>query len=392
MSSYINFSCSNGVNGCLPDSFHRAPPEPKTRANVVLGAQWGDEGKGKIVDLLASDAQIVCRCQGGNNAGHTVIVDSARYDFHLLPSGLPNTKCTAIIGNGVVINVPQLFDEIRANEEKGLDILSRLLISDRCHIVFDFHQAVDGLQEIEKGSGSLGTTKKGIGPTYACKASRTGLRMDDLISDFAVFEQRFRSLVATHQHLFPALKVDLDAELAKYKELATKLRPLVVDTISYLHQALSEGKNILVEGANACLLDIDFGTYPFVTSSNCTVGGVCTGLGMPPCAIGNVYGVVKAYTTRLGEGPFPTEQKNEIGERLQTIGGEISVTTKLKRRCGWLDVVIVRYSSMINGYTAYVVNPYLGFFIFYSTVVLSQTGRTRRNRSVWSELRFSGGT
>lgn len=252
----------------------------------------------------------------------------------------------------MVINVPQLFEEIKANEEKGLDILSRLLISDRSHIVFDFHQAVDGLQEIEKGSKSLGTTKKGIGPTYACKASRTGLRMADLVSDFAVFEQRFRSLVATYQRLFPALKVDLDAELAKYKELATKLRPLVVDTVSYLHQALSEGKNILVEGANACLLDIDFGTYPFVTSSNCTVGGVCTGLGMPPRAIGDVYGVVKAYTTRVGDGPFPTEQKNEIGERLQTIGGEIGVTTKRKRRCGWLDVVLLRYSSMINGYTA----------------------------------------
>ncbi|XP_037524852.1 adenylosuccinate synthetase [Rhipicephalus sanguineus] len=354
MSGYINFGCPNGVNGGadLPDAFHRAPPEPKSRANVVLGAQWGDEGKGKIVDLLASEAQIVCRCQGGNNAGHTVVVESVHYDFHLLPSGLTNTKCTAVVGNGVVINVPQLFDEIKANEEKGLQISTRLLISDRSHIVFDFHQAVDGLQEIEKGAKSLGTTKKGIGPTYACKASRTGLRMADLVGDFAVFEQRFRSLVSTYQRLFPALKVDLDVELAKYKDLALKLRPFVIDTVSYLHDALADGKNILIEGANACLLDIDFGTYPFVTSSNCTVGGVCTGLGIPPRAIGNVYGVVKAYTTRVGDGPFPTEQKNDIGERLQTIGGEIGVTTKRKRRCGWLDVVLLRYSSMINGYTA----------------------------------------
>lgn len=181
----------NGVNGAgMSDTFHKLLMGDVHHVNVVLGAQWGDEGKGKLVDLLASDAHIVCRCQGGNNAGHTVVVGNATYDFHLLPSGLTNTKCTAVVGNGVVINVPQLFAEINVNEEKGLDIRSRLLISDRAHLVFDFHQAVDGLQEIEKGAKSLGTTKKGIGPTYACKASRTGLRVADLVGDFAVFDQR----------------------------------------------------------------------------------------------------------------------------------------------------------------------------------------------------------
>lgn len=274
------------------------------------------------------------------------------YNFHLLPSGLTNTRCTAVVGNGVVINVPQLFEEISTNEAKGLNIRSRLLISDRAHIVFDFHQAVDGLQEQEKGTKSLGTTKKGIGPTYATKASRTGLRVAELVGDFPVFEQRFLALVEVYNRLYSTLNVDVDAELKKYQEYAAQLRPFVVDTVSYLHQAMREGKNILVEGANACLLDIDFGTYPFVTSSNCSIGGVCTGLGIPPPVIGCVYGVVKAYTTRVGDGPFPTEQKNEIGERLQRIGREIGVTTRRPRRCGWLDVVLLRYSCMINGYTA----------------------------------------
>ncbi|KAM7298469.1 adenylosuccinate synthetase [Ixodes scapularis] len=305
-------SVVNSVNGIgMSDNFQKPLGANGHSLNVVLGTQWGDEGKGKLVDLLANDANIVCRCQGGNNAGHMVWVGNVAYDFHLLPSGLTNSKVTALLGNGMVVNVPQLFEEIRKLEDKGMDVRSRLLISDRSHLVFDFHQAVDGLQEIEKGAKSIGTTKKGIGPTYACKASRTGLRMADLVGDFAVFEQRFRSLVETYHRLFPStLKVDMDAELAKYKEHAVQLRPFVIDTVSYLNQALKDGKKILVEVANACLLDIDFGTYPFVTSSNCTVGGVCTGLGVPPKVIQRVFGVVKAYTTRVGDGPFPTEQKN----------------------------------------------------------------------------------
>ncbi|XP_064489951.1 adenylosuccinate synthetase-like [Ornithodoros turicata] len=346
-------SAVNGVNGSeMSGTLQRLLQREMGNVTVVLGAQWGDEGKGKVVDLIANDAHIVCRCQGGNNAGHTVVVGNVEYDFHLLPSGVTNTRCTAVVGNGVVINIPQLFDEISKNEAKGLNIRSRLLISDRAHIVFDFHQAVDGMQEQEKGTKSIGTTKKGIGPTYASKVSRTGLRVADLVGDFAVFEQRFIPLVETYHRLFPSLNVDVDAELKKYKEYAVQLRPFVIDTVTYLHQAIREGKNVLVEGANACLLDIDFGTYPFVTSSNCSVGGVCTGLGIPPRVIGGVYGVVKAYTTRVGDGPFPTEQKNEIGERLQNVGSEVGVTTKRRRRCGWLDVVVLRYSCMINGYTA----------------------------------------
>jgi len=322
---------------------------------VVLGAQWGDEGKGKVVDMLAMTADVVCRCQGGNNAGHTVVVGSTEYAFHLLPSGIINLKCKSVIGNGVVIHLPGLFEEIAKNEAKGLTgWKERLLISNRAHIVFDFHQKVDGLQEQEKGKKSLGTTKRGIGPAYSSKATRNGLRIADLLGDYQVFEERFRNLVANFQRMFPDLEVDVEAELQLYKAYAEQIRPLVTDTVSYLHEAIKESKKILVEGANAAMLDIDFGTYPYVTSSNCSVGGVCTGLGIPPQVIGTVYGIIKAYTTRVGDGPFPTEQLNEIGDTLQQRGVEIGVSTKRKRRCGWLDMVVLKHTHMINGYTALV--------------------------------------
>lgn len=328
-------------------------------ATVVLGSQWGDEGKGKIVDLLASDVDIVCRCQGGNNAGHTVVVDGVEYDFHILPSGIVHQHCIALIGNGVVVHLPQMFDEIAKNEAKGLKHWRQnLKISSQAHLVFDLHQEVDGLheklRESDAGCGgkSLGTTKKGIGPTYSSKATRNGLRIGDLLDDFERFEQRFKSLVVLHERMFPALSVNVDAELTRYKKYAEQVGPLVVDSVSYLNTALKQGKRVLVEGANAVMLDIDFGTYPFVTSSNCSVGGVCTGLGLPPRSIGNVYGVVKAYSTRVGVGPLPTEQTNEIGELLQSRGAEVGVTTGRKRRCGWLDCVQLRHSNMVNGYTA----------------------------------------
>ncbi|KAA0203765.1 hypothetical protein HAZT_HAZT003516 [Hyalella azteca] len=258
--------------------------------------------------------------------------------------------------NGVVVHLGQLFEELAKNEAKGLKGWeNRLIISDRAHIVFDFHQSVDGLQESErsKTSVSLGTTKKGIGPCYASKASRQGLRMADLLAlDQSSFETRFRSIVASHQNMFPELKVDVEAELQRYKEFAEKLRPLVGNTIAYIHKAVRSNKRVLVEGANAAMLDIDFGTYPYVTSSNCSVGGACTGLGIPPSFIGEVYGVVKAYTTRVGVGPFPTEQINEIGETLQVQGGEVGVTTGRPRRCGWLDMMLLAHTNMINGYSA----------------------------------------
>ncbi|XP_074593577.1 adenylosuccinate synthetase-like [Brevipalpus obovatus] len=320
---------------------------------VVLGTQWGDEGKGKIVDLLAERVDIVCRCQGGNNAGHTVVVGDVKYDFHLLPSGIINKNALSIVGNGVVIHLPQLFDEIKKNEDKGLnEWKKRLIISDRAHLVFDFHQSVDGLQEMEKGKKSLGTTKKGIGPTYSTKANRTGIRMADLLGDFSLFEEKFRSLSVNYTKQFQDLAIDVDTELQRYKSFADEIRPCVLDTVTFLHKSIKSGKSVLVEGANATMLDIDFGTYPYVTSSNCTIGGVCTGLGIPPKVIREVYGVVKAYCTRVGDGPFPTEQNNEIGTILQEKGKEIGVTTKRKRRCGWLDMVLLQYSNIINGYTA----------------------------------------
>ncbi|KAH8306529.1 hypothetical protein KR018_009176 [Drosophila ironensis] len=353
MSGDSSHSGCTTTNDNLYEQLHQGHTKMyKSKVDVVLGAQWGDEGKGKVVDMLASDVDIVCRCQGGNNAGHTVVANGTEFDFHLLPSGVVNEKCVSVIGNGVVIHLPSLFDEVLKNEAKGLQHLeNRLIISDRAHLVFDFHQHVDGMQEAEKGGKSLGTTKKGIGPAYSSKATRNGIRVGELLGDFNLFSDKFKSIVATHVRLFPSIKVDVDAELARYKDYAEKVRPYVKDTICFLHTALRNGKTILVEGANAAMLDIDFGTYPYVTSSNCSIGGVLTGLGLPPQTIGQVIGVVKAYTTRVGDGPFPTEQLNDIGDLLQRRGLEIGVTTKRKRRCGWLDIPLLKYTSLLNGYT-----------------------------------------
>uniref|UniRef100_A0A452VL62 Adenylosuccinate synthetase n=1 Tax=Ursus maritimus TaxID=29073 RepID=A0A452VL62_URSMA len=315
----------------------------QVRRHPLQGEAWGDEGKGKVVDLLATDADIISRCPGGNNAGHTVVVDGREYDFHLLPSGIINTKAVSFIGNGVVVHLPGLFEEAEKNEKKGLkDWEKRLVISDRAHLgnpitpclslawghspgraVFDFHQAVDGLQEVQRqaqeGKNSNLTDKTGL---RVCQAVRRGL--------------------APPQPPLPPPQ-----------GFAERIRPMVRDGVYFMYEALhGTPKKILVEGANAALLDIDFGTYPFVTSSNCTVGGVCTGLGIPPQNIGEVYGVVKAYTTRVGIGAFPTEQINEIGDLLQSRGHEWGVTTGRKRRCGWLDLMILRYAHMLNGFTA----------------------------------------
>ncbi|XP_059771113.1 adenylosuccinate synthetase isozyme 1 isoform X3 [Balaenoptera ricei] len=263
----------------------------------------------------------------------------------------------SFIGNGVVVHLPGLFEEAEKNEKKGLkDWEKRLIISDRAHLVFDFHQAVDGLQEVQRQAQegkNIGTTRKGIGPAYSSKAARTGLRICDLLSDFDEFSTRFKNLAHQHQSMFPTLEIDVEGQLKKLKGFIERIRPMVRDGVYFMYEALHGApKKILVEGANAALLDIDFGTYPFVTSSNCTVGGVCTGLGIPPQNIGEVYGVVKAYTTRVGIGAFPTEQINEIGDLLQSRGHEWGVTTGRKRRCGWLDLMILRYAHMVNGFTA----------------------------------------
>ncbi|EDQ91526.1 uncharacterized protein MONBRDRAFT_20027 [Monosiga brevicollis MX1] len=321
---------------------------------VVLGLQWGDEGKGKLVDVLAEDADVVARFAGGNNAGHTVVVDNISYDFHLLPSGIGHAKCDCVIGNGVVIHLPGLYEEVEKNMAKGPHLQgwqSRLKISDRAHLVLDLHQKVDGMKEEERGLDKIGTTKKGIGPTYSSKAIRHGLRVCDLMGDFGIFKQKFLQVVEHYQKLFPSLEVDVDAQLKAFEGYAEKVRPMVTDTTLLVHRYLKENKRVLLEGANATMLDLDFGTYPYVTSSSCCVGGICTGLGLPPQAVGDVYGVVKAYTTRVGDGAFPTEDFAEVGNYLQTKGHEYGVTTGRKRRCGWLDMMVVNYACMINGVT-----------------------------------------
>ncbi|QQP52064.1 Adenylosuccinate synthetase, partial [Caligus rogercresseyi] len=310
------------------------------KVSVVLGSQWGDEGKGKLVDLLAGSADCVARCQGGNNAGHTVVIGEKKYAFHLLPSGIVHEGCMALIGNGVVIHLPGLFAEIQGNNLSGWE--KRLRISTRAHLVFDFHQALDGLQESRRSGSALGTTKKGIGPAYSSKVSRSGIRVGDLLGDFAHFESRFRRLTDDLKGTLD--DIDVEQEIARYKEYAEQIRPLAVESVSYLHGLIREGKKVLIEGANASMLDIDFGTYPFVTSSNCVIGGVLTGLDL---------WVVKAYTTRVGTGSFPTELNNETGTYLQETGHEFGTTTGRRRRCGWLDLPMIRYTSLINGCTAF---------------------------------------
>ncbi|ESO86163.1 hypothetical protein LOTGIDRAFT_220834 [Lottia gigantea] len=351
MASLSAIPIINGQNG---DSQAKKPKlSDDNRVTVVLGTQWGDEGKGKVVDLLAAKADVVCRCQGGNNAGHSVHIGEKEYAFHLLPSGIVNPDCTAVIGNGVVVHVPNLYEEVKKNEKHGLpDWKNRLLISNRAHLVFDMHQQVDGLQESGRGKNLIGTTKKGIGPTYSSKVTRNGLRMCDLVGDFEIFKAKFQNLVDYHKRIFPDLSVDVESELKRYEAYRNEIQPLVTDTISYLYTAIRNGKNILIEGAQSAILDIDFGLYPYVTSSNCTAGGVCTGLGIPPRSIGDIYGVVKAYLTRVGTGGFPTEQSNEIGNVLLTKGAEFGVTTGRPRRCGWLDMMMLKYANMINGFTA----------------------------------------
>ncbi|KAF9701707.1 hypothetical protein EKO04_000469 [Ascochyta lentis] len=319
---------------------------------VVLGAQWGDEGKGKLADILANESQLCCRAQGGNNAGHTIVANGVTYDFHILPSGLVNPNCINVIGSGCVVHVPSFFKELEALDKHGLDTKDRIYISDRAHVVFDVHQLVDGLEEVELGGGNLGTTRKGIGPAYSSKMTRSGLRMCDLF-DEKVFEQKLRHVAAGYQKRFgDLLKYDVEEEIARYKDLREKVAPYVVDQVPLLASAKEKNAKILVEGANALMLDIDYGTYPFVTSSNTGLGGVITGLTLGWRSIKEVIGVVKAYTTRVGSGPFPTEQLNEFGDKLQKVGHEVGVTTGRKRRCGWLDLVVLKHSHACNDYTS----------------------------------------
>lgn len=318
---------------------------------VVLGAQWGDEGKGKLIDILSKDYDILARAAGGANAGHTIVVDDNKYAFHLLPSGLLHPHVKALIGNGVVLHVPKFMDELDDLLDKGVDAAPRIRISDRCHLLFDYHQVVDGLREVERGKAKIGTTGRGIGPCYSSKANRTNMRVGDL-RNFRAFPAAFRRSLASKHKRFHNFDYDVRKEIAQYYEYAKKLEPCITDTVTMLNQGIVDKNHaVLVEGANAALLDIDFGTYPFVTSSNCTAGGVCTGLGIPPRAITDVIAVVKAYTTRVGEGPFPTELHDHLGQILQKEGHEYGTTTARPRRCGWLDTFMLQYTHSINGYT-----------------------------------------
>ncbi|KAH7730911.1 adss-prov protein [Aphelenchoides avenae] len=332
---------------------------PSGSVTVLLGAQWGDEGKGKIIDFLVEHdkVDVTARCQGGNNAGHTVIANGKKYDFHLLPSGIISERCQNVIGNGVVVNLDALFAELEHNniprDFPGWE--KRLVLSNRAHLTFKVHMQVDGRQEESLTTKEkIGTTQRGIGPTYSSKCFRNGVRVADLMGDFEDFAKRYRSIVALYRKQFSTIDVDEEEELQRLKQHAAKLRELgiVADTPSLLHKIRHEGKKILVEGANGALLDIDFGTYPYVTSSNATVGGACTGLGLPPTAITEIIGVVKAYQTRVGTGPFPTEDHGEDGKKLQEIGKEWGVTTGRRRRCGWVDLVLLRSATIINGFTS----------------------------------------
>jgi len=324
--------------------------------DVVLGGQWGDEGKGKLVDILSQSYDVCARVAGGSNAGHTIVVDGKKYKFHLLPSGVLNPQSTCVIGNGVVIHLPSFLNELDNLSNMDVDHTGRVLISDRAHMVFDFHQEVDGIAETKLGRNKIGTTKKGIGPAYASKISRNGIRIGDL-QNWEYFETRFRTLCTATIRAYPGLEIDVEEQLKYYKSIKERVNVMTVDTIQYTNDAYHNGQKILIEGANATMLDIDFGTYPYVTSSNPSIGSVLTGLGVSPKKVAGIYGTVKAYCTRVGEGPFPTELIPEggpecIGTHLGTVGAEFGTTTGRQRRCGWLDIPQMQYSCLINGFTA----------------------------------------
>ena len=315
---------------------------------VVLGAQWGDEGKGKIVDLLTPHFSIVGRYQGGHNAGHTVYVNGTKFILRLIPSGILHAGTTCVIGNGVVVDPQALLAEIDELTRNGIDVGDRVLISDKAHLILPYHRDLDLLSEARRGERKIGTTSRGIGPAYEDKIARRGIRVGDL-NDPKGLEENIRDNVTARNRLVQDNTMDWKPVLAQLLKYAERIRPMIRDVSVLLTDEMRAGKSILFEGAQGTLLDIDHGTYPYVTSSNASVGGVCTGLGIPPKAIGRVLGVVKAYTTRVGEGPFPTELSGEMGNRLRESGSEYGAVTGRPRRCGWFDAVAVRYAARING-------------------------------------------
>jgi adenylosuccinate synthase len=349
----IGAQAARRVAGCLlPRALRFGYVHALAMATTILvGAQWGDEGKGKIIDVLTEQADVVVRYQGGNNAGHTVEVGDQKYVLHLIPSGILYPGKLNVIGNGVVVDPVALLGEIEHLRGRGVSIDGNLFVSETAHLVFPYHRLLDEIREEQKGKRKIGTTKRGIGPAYADKVARTGLRVVDLLTPER-FSEKLRRKVRENNEIFKAFgakPLSFTNINRQYQTCGRELRPFIADTVTLLNRALRDGKNILFEGAQGTLLDIDFGTYPFVTSSNATAGGACTGAGIPPNRIDRVVGVMKAYTTRVGEGPFPTELNDAQGEMLRETGREFGATTGRPRRCGWFDAVATRYSVMLNG-------------------------------------------
>jgi adenylosuccinate synthase len=318
-----------------------------SKADIVVGIQWGDEGKGKIVDKLAQEYDVVCRSQGGHNAGHTIWVDGVKYALHLIPSGILNPEAVNVIGNGVVLNPPSIIKEM----EQFDNLEGRILISDKAQLNLPYHSLIDIAREKLKGKDAIGTTGKGIGPAYADKINRIGFRAGELLKPAQLVENILKYFTL-NKPIFDALQIELPSAeqiTAEVNEYSEKLTPFITNTTEYVWNALDEDKKVLLEGAQGTLLDIDHGTYPFVTSSNTVSAGACTGLGLNPKDIGVITGIVKAYCTRVGNGPFPSEDFGDAGDRMADVGKEFGTTTGRKRRCGWFDAVSVKYASRLNG-------------------------------------------
>ena len=325
---------------------------------IVLGAQWGDEGKGKVVDLFSERFDVVARYQGGHNAGHTVRVGERKIILKLVPSGILREGKLAVIGNGVVVDPAALLAEIEGLEAAGISVAGRLFVSNRAHVILPFHRVLEGLSETRPGRAPIGTTSRGIGPCYEDKAGRRGVRMADLI-DTATFRAAYDSIAEDKETLRAAFgigePVDVAATRRQYEEHAARIAPMVCDTAALLNQAIRDGKRVLFEGAQGTMLDLDHGTYPYVTSSSAGAGGACTGSGVPPAKIDGVLGVSKAYITRVGGGPFPTEIRGAQGDELRRIGAEFGAVTGRPRRCGWFDAPLLRYTAMINGFDSLII-------------------------------------